>query len=280
MDNDDSKDKTDSVTVTNITPLVTAMARPLKNKSGGKITAQFLDILDTEQCQPMQLCTDKGKEFFNGVFQSLLRQRNTKHYTTQNQEIKATNAERLQRSIKARMFTFFTNSNNYRWVDVLQQIISSYNESYHGSIGTRPIDVTYDNQDSIWLATHESDSKVEETRYGFDIGDKVRLSKYSTVFKKGYLPSWTPEIFSVADRHSTKPPTYSIKDDEGHRLEGTWYEPELQKVEVTDNVYKIESTLGQRKVNGKTQYLVRWAGYPPSFDSYVNKADLIHNYKN
>lgn len=43
----------------------------------------------------------------------------------------------------------------------------------------------------------------------FSIGDKVRISKYEHVFKKGYLPSWTNETFSIFKINLTIPPTYS-----------------------------------------------------------------------
>lgn len=73
---------------------------------------------------------------------------------------------------------------------------------------------------------------------------------------------------------------YSLTDDSFETLEGTWYSEEMQKVDIKDDTYKIESIVGQRKVNGKTQYLVRWAGYSPNFDSYINKSDLLLNYNN
>jgi hypothetical protein len=257
-----------------------AMARPVKNKTGSEITAQFEDIIKKEKRKPSQVNSDKGGEFYNSVFQKMLKHHGIKHYTTENQEIKAAVVERLQRTIKSKMFRYFTHTNAYRWIDALQEIMSSYNQSHHSSINMRPVDVTYENQETVWLTLHDTDSLNNEINYKFQTGDKVRVSKYSTVFQKGYLPLWTQEIFTIAERHSTKPPTYSLRDDEGQQLKGTWYEPELQKVTVRENIYKIESILGQRKVNGKTQYLVRWAGYPSSYDSYVDKKDMNHEYKN
>jgi len=47
----------------------------------------------------------------------------------------------------------------------------------------------------------------------FKTGDTVRISKYSTVFKKGYKVSWSEEIFPVTKDFPTKPVVYSLKDD-------------------------------------------------------------------
>ena len=78
------------------------------------------------------------------------------------------------------------------------------------------------------------------------------------IFDKGYQPNWSAEVFKIARLYNTHPPVYSLKDHAGEELNGTWYEPELQKIAVIDDTYKIESIIGQRKVRGKIQYLVRW----------------------
>jgi hypothetical protein len=52
---------------------------------------------------------------------------------------------------------------------------------------------------------------------------------------------------------------------------GTFYAEELQKVIKTDDVYKIETILKKRKKGRKVQYLVKWLGYPESFNSWIFK---------
>jgi hypothetical protein len=102
----------------------------------------------------------------------------------------------------------------------------------------------------------------------------VRLSKAKRTFKKGYLPNWTEELFTVVKCIETSPPVYLVKDDHGEILEGTSYAEELQKVIKTDDVYKIETILKNRKKGRKDQYLVKWLGYPESFNSWIVKQDL------
>lgn len=256
------------------------MVKPTKTKKGGDITDSFEDILKSEKRAPDQLNFDRGTEFLNSSFKAMLKRRNINHYTTENQEIKASIVERVQRTIKAKIFRYFTNRNTYRYIDVLSDLVRSYNNTMHSTIQMKPVDVNPDNQETVWRRTHDNDSERNDIVFRFQTGDRVRISKYSTVFAKGYLPSWSEELFTIASRHTTKPPTYALTDDDGKLLKGSWYEPELQKIKVKNNVYKIESIQGQRKVNGKVQYLVRWKGYTPSSDSYVDKKDLIYNYKN
>ena len=94
-------------------------------------------------------------------------------------------------------------------------------------------------------------------------------------FEKGYLPGWTEEIFTIVQRITRNPPVYRIKDYNGEVLEGTFYEPELQQVMKTDEIYKIENIIKERKRQGKKEYLVKWVGYHKSMNSWVSEDDLV-----
>ena len=259
-----------------------AWARPIKTKSGKEMVAAFQSIFDDDNRICRYLHTDKGREFYNKEFQNFLADYDIKLYSTENQETKASIVERLQKTIKSTMFRYFTYTGTYRWIDILPDIMTSYNNSHHSSLNMRPTDVNYHNQEALWHQLYNDRfmrAESAKARFKFKEGDTVRISKYSTVFKKGYLPLWSDEIFVVADRHHTIPPVYSLRDQAGDNLKGTWYEKELQKVK-TDNIYRIEAILDKRKVRGKTQYLVKWSGYPDSFNSYVDEKDILDNYKN
>ena len=102
----------------------------------------------------------------------------------------------------------------------------------------------------------------------------MRLSKAKRTFKKGYLPNWTEELLTVVKCIETRPPVYLVKDDHGEILEGTFYAEEIQKVIKQDDVYKIQSVLKKRRKGRRVQYLVKWLGYPESFNSWIFKQDL------
>jgi hypothetical protein len=106
--------------------------------------------------------------------------------------------------------------------------------------------------------------KHQNTLYQFEIGDIVRISKVKKHFEKGYLPNWTEEYFIVENRLDRNPPVDSLKDQLGEKLEGIFYESELQKIVTeTKDLFIIEKILKTRKKAGKTEYFVRWRGYPP-----------------
>ena len=73
----------------------------------------------------------------------------------------------------------------------------------------------------------------------------------------------------------TKPNTYLIKDINGDKIEGKFYERELQKVTsvnvpLQNDEYIVEKILRTRKRNGKVEHLVRWKGYGKGEDSWVD----------
>ena len=75
-----------------------ARVEPLKNKSGKTLTLAFTKMIADQQCKLLQ--TDKGTEFLNGTFQKLLKDRNIRHYTSENDDIKAAVVERFNRTLK------------------------------------------------------------------------------------------------------------------------------------------------------------------------------------
>ena len=67
-------------------------------------------------------------------------------------------------------------------------------------------------------------------RFKFQVGDPVRISKVKRMFENSYLPDFTEEIFTLYKRMARQVQVYKLKDDAGETIEGTFYEPELQKI--------------------------------------------------
>ena len=240
---------------------------PLKDKTGGSLVRAFQEIFASGR-KPLKLQTDKGSEFKNRSVQKLLREEKIVFFTTENDDIKAAVVERFNRTLKERLWRFFTKSKNERYLDVLPDIVYAYNRSFHRSIQRAPVEVNFKNQEDVWQSLYGGRT-FSSKRNKLKIGDRVRLSKTRRVFKKGYLPSWTFELFTVVAVLRTTPTTYTIKDDSGEVLEGSFYEQELQKV-GEKTYYDIESVLDQRlDKKGQREYLVKWVGYDPSFNRWI-----------
>ena len=147
------------------------------------------------------------------------------------------------------------------YFDVLDNIVDKYNNSFHSSIKMKPKD---DTDNSFVEYVEESNKKRK-----FKIGDNVRISKYKNVLTKGYTPNWSEEIFVVNKVQNTVPWTYLINDLNGEETMGSFYEKELQKTDQKEP--RIEKVMEKK---GDKLY-VKWKGYDNSFNSYIDKKDIV-----
>ena len=56
-------------------------------------------------------------------------------------DTKAAIVERVNRTFKNKMYRYFKAENTFRYMDVLQDVVESYNNTYHRSIGMKPSQV-------------------------------------------------------------------------------------------------------------------------------------------
>lgn len=244
---------------------------PLKNKSASSLVTALKGLL--VNIAPTTLQTDKGLEFLNRSVRRLLKEHGVHHFSTHNEETKASIVERFNRTLKTRMWRYFTKYQTVRYIDALQDFVQSYNDTYHRSIGMAPSQVNAANQEEVWQRLYGHDGKGVPK---FKVDDRVRISKAKRRFEKGYMANWSEELFTIREVHASDPPVYRLVDDLGEVLDGTFYEPELQKVLVSkDKLYRVESVLQRRKVGKRTEALVKWYGYPTSFNSWIDAKALV-----
>ena len=112
-------------------------------------------------------------------------------------------------------------------------------------------------------------------KYKSNVGDQVKISKYKKVFEKGYLPSWTKETFTIAQRLPRTPPVYCLEAN-GDLIQGTFYETKLQRViKKSNHLFRIEKILKSRGKGRKKEVLVHWKGWPKSYDSWLPVSQLV-----
>ena len=244
-----------------------AWAVPVRTKSGRDVAEAFEKILSDGECNMAQ--SDKGTEFLNSTFQAMFKRSGIKFYTSENEDLKAAVVERFNRTLKSKMFRYFTYKNTRRYIDVLDDLLYSYNNTHHRSIGMAPAQVNVDNENFVRARLYPLKPKTHKWKY--DLGDRVRISMHRQPFRKGYLGDWSEELFEITTRLPTVPVTYELKDLAGEPIKGKFYEMEIQKVFKTDEErFDVDRILKTRKRNGKIEYLVSWKGYPSKFNSWVD----------
>ena len=235
---------------------------PLKNKKGETVADALKDIF--EKRKPEKLWTDKGTEFKNKNVKKLIE-----IYSTENEE-KSSIAERWIRTMKEKMFKYFTDNNTYKYIDVLPDLVEDYNNTVHSSTKLTPIDASKKkNELTVWRNLYPDRYKTSRLNPKFSVGDEVRITKKKKDFEKGYTTRWTEEIFTIKEIRETNPITYKLEDLQGEEIKGTFYEPELQKTE--QQIYRIEKVIEMEK--GRS--FVKWKGYSDKFNSWVDNKELI-----
>ena len=205
-----------------------AWVLPLKRKTGDELV-QALSLVFKDGRQPTKLNTDQGTEFENRKVQTFLK-KNHIHYFSTRSDKKAAVVERFNRTLKTKMWRYFTHNNTYKYIDVLQDFVTAYNNSKHRSIGMTPNQVNYGNETQVYIKLFGYPTLPTNIKYKFNVGDSVHITKYKHVFDKGYLPNWTEEIFTITQQVPRSPPMYHLKDYKDDIIEGIFYEAELQKV--------------------------------------------------
>ena len=137
-------------------------------------------------------------------------------------EGKSVVAERFIRTLKNKLYKHMTATGKNVYYDVLDDIVNEYNNTKHNTIKMKPKDVGNDNK-RVYIDEHN------EKHSRFKVGERVRISKFKNIFAKGYTPNWSREIFIVNKINDTVPYRYNIKDLNDEEIIGRFYDRELQK---------------------------------------------------
>lgn len=183
--------------------------------------------------------------------------------------------ERFNRTIKTLMFRAFTQNGNHKWIDIIQDLLESYNETVHSATKFRPNEVNESNESQVRKNLYPPEGKKRRKKPDFALGDTVRISRKDHVFRKGYEKTMSDEVFIVSGINDTRPVTYKLKSFDGEPIYGSFYSEEMQFVDKTDNVYQVERIIKKRVINGKTQYRVKYLGFGNNYNEWVDEENLM-----
>lgn len=256
-----------------------AWAVPVKSKSSNDMLVAMKQLLRiAKPRKPERLQTDKGKEFFNAGVSGLLRQNGIHHFAS-NSDQKAAIVERFNRTLKNRLWTYFTANDTSQYIRVLGDIVDAYNRSWHRSIHMRPADVDTEAAaekawKSLYYYTDVKRKRPVRAQAPVDEGKNVRISRWKGEFEKGYLPNWSREHFSVQGRANHPQELYKLADASGEPIEGLFYRHEVQP--VPHDTLQVERVLRRRRSrpDKREEVFVKWRGWPDKFNRWIPQADL------
>jgi len=130
-----------------------AFVQPLHTKSASSLVKALDTIFQSSGRIPEVIFSDKGTEFNNKLVKKLLEKNDVKLVLSQN-ETKASVIERFNRTLKTKMYKYFTAKRNLRYIDVLPQLVTAYNNTLHNSIKMKPSEVNSSNDKQVWEALY------------------------------------------------------------------------------------------------------------------------------
>ena len=205
-----------------------AWAEPLKHKDGLSSVTAIENVLNRMKDLPANIITDRGLEYYDRRVQELFRRNGIRHYSLRSKH-KACVAERFIRTLKGRLYKYFWKNDTKNWVDVLQNFIDNYNNTFHRTIRMAPVDVTENNRREVFKRLFPNANLKSAPR--LKVGDQVRILRSKNIFEKGYTRNWSVELYKIFSAKSKNDVDfYRIEDQNGVKLEGTRYYWELNLV--------------------------------------------------
>ena len=161
----------------------TVDAKGMKTKDSKETVKTFTKMI-TKKNRPNKIWVDQGTEFA-GEFKKFCSAEGKEFYSTMS-ETKAALAESTIRSLKNILYRYMEDY-GYKYIHKLPQFIATMSSRNNRSIDMKPNHV----QNSDFMSIIYSKQLREYKKPKFGIGDRVRISKYDLLFRKGYKPQFT-----------------------------------------------------------------------------------------
>ena len=256
-----------------------AVTAALKSKSGLATEAAFRSVLPRLRKLPQPpyaMSSDLGREFHNQHVKRLFR-REDFHLFESSGETHTAIVERFNRTLQTVLFRHFETNNTLNWVDHLEDLTESYNNTVHRSLGVAPNDVDLSNFEGIYDRLYSKYLRVVRKKPRLKVGDMVRLNLLHTVFGKSYEETFSYRVYyvdSVSYPDGGVYPMYKIKDLRGSLLPSRYYYHELKRIpkEVFLDRFRFPIEKIIRKKDGKS--LVKFIGYDESWNEWLRDSDI------
>ena len=97
---------------------------------------------------------DQGMEFRSKKDNAYLKSQNVHHFYALNTEMKANYAEKLIKTLKHKIFIYMMKTRTQCYVDVLQDIVHSFNHTLHRSLAATPASISEGKEAESRLQQH------------------------------------------------------------------------------------------------------------------------------
>ena len=182
---------------------------PLKKKYSQTITEEFSNIITKSKRKPLKIESDRGEEWYNSIFQNLLKSKNIHHYSRYTDKGPSI-AERVIRTVRNLLKKPVFEKGRADWVSELPSVIKKYNNTIHNSIKMTPNQASKKSNEKIVYTNLKDNREVRKPK--FKLGDLVRTSDIKKVFSKGDSTNYSYKLYTITEVIHETITSYRIND--------------------------------------------------------------------
>ena len=268
-------------------------AVPLKNKSKESILqglTDFFKIRDNKLYS--RIFSDKESGLYSNLVKTFLEKHKKRVYTNSSYEQKNSVTERNLKTLKSKIYRYLTHYNTYNYLPVLQDIVSSINNSSHSSLKDNKMtpNILHEIDNPHYLRYFFKKmfitQKSRKFNQSLNVGEYVRIpktSRHQNIFSKKFKPVNTDEIFVIKSIDNRRqPPLFKLKDLANQNIIGSFYKEELTP-SILKKIYPIKILKTKILANGKKKFYVAYEGWPSQFNEWIASNNILtydHEKKN
>ena len=175
--------------------------------------------------KPNLIESDRGREFYNNIFQNFLNKNNIKLYS-RNSSYGAVFAERFNRTIRDLLKKIVFEQGDGIWVDILPKITKQFINRIHSSTKLTPIQASLKKSEGyVYKNLLDKRNKIKPK---FQLNEFVRVADLKQTFSKGDTTNWSYKVYKITELIIDTIPSYRLDN-----LSERYNEALLKKTELT-----------------------------------------------
>ena len=163
----------------------------------------------TSKRKPNLIESDRGREFYNNIFQDFLYKNNIKIYS-RNSSLGAVFAEKFNRTIRDLVKKIVFEQGDAKWIDILPTLTKQYNNRIHTSTKLSPKDASLKKNEGF--ADKNLLDKRKKVKPKFQLNDIVRVADLKKTLSKGDTTNWSYKLYKIKELINDTIPSYRLNN--------------------------------------------------------------------
>ena len=177
---------------------------PLKNKNAQTIKDSFEKTIISSKRKPNLIESDRGKKFFNNIFQDFLIKSNIKIYS-RNSSYGDVFPESFNRTIRDLLTRPVFERGDGNWINVFPTITKQNNNQVHTSTKLTLIQASLKKNECYVFKNLLDKRKKKNPK--FQVNDLVRTADLKKIFSKGDTTNWSYNFYKITEIFNDTFPT-------------------------------------------------------------------------